>query len=403
MAITWQEVTVPAVGSGDDLRDFCAVGADGFCAVGDNGLVYTSPDGLTWTKRTAAAANNWRGVAFNGSRLAAVSSGGASRVMTSDNLGVTWTSRSASEANGWQSVTWADGLGLFVAVANSGTHRVMTSADGITWANQTAAAARLYVGVCWSVDLSLLCAVSSDADIMTSTNSILWTAQTSIAGAIQSGAASGSSVVQWSSVAGVFAFGVQSVGRHVETSPDAVTWTEQTIPDALVANGGLVDTVDGLLLFRKVGTNDRVNTSADGTVWTAVNPGFNRTWDCAGWSADLGVVVSWDNASTDTILVGTFPAVPPTPPSVSSVTPASGPVAGGTVVTFTGSGFNATTGVTFDGLAATFTIVSDTTLTAISPAHAAGAVTVAIAGPGVTATFTYTLTRVLLPPVPRLH
>jgi len=51
--------------------------------------------------------------------------------------GVTWTARSAAEANEWTSVTY--GNGLFVAVANSGTNRVMTSPDGITWTARSAA------------------------------------------------------------------------------------------------------------------------------------------------------------------------------------------------------------------------------------------------------------------------
>ena len=38
--------------------------------------------------------------------------------------GITWTARTAAEANGWYSVTY--GNGLFVAVAYTGTNRVMT-------------------------------------------------------------------------------------------------------------------------------------------------------------------------------------------------------------------------------------------------------------------------------------
>ena len=51
--------------------------------------------------------------------------------------------------------------------------------------------------------------------------------------------------------------------------------------------------------------------------------------------------------------------------TVTGFSPASGPE--NTQVTFTGSGFNAVTAVTFDGIPATFTIVSDNTLTALVP------------------------------------
>lgn len=88
--------------------------------------------------------------------------------------------------------------------------------------------------------------------------------------------------------------------------------------------------------------------------------------------------------------------------TLTRMTPDTGPVAGGTTVTFTGFGFTAATGVTFDGIAAAFTIVSNTTLTAVSPSHGAGAVTVVVAGTDVSGTFTYALVTRKLPPLPRL-
>jgi hypothetical protein len=69
-------------------------------------------------------------------------------------------------------------------------------------------------------------------------------------------------------------------------------------------------------------------------------------------------------------------------PTVTSVTPAGGPVAGGTAVTITGTGFTGATSVTFGGVAATgITVVNATTITATAPAHAAGAVDVVVVTP----------------------
>jgi hypothetical protein len=86
------------------------------------------------------------------------------------------------------------------------------------------------------------------------------------------------------------------------------------------------------------------------------------------------------------------------PPSITSVTPRAGGIAGGTPVTVTGQGFcNFPTGATFGGTAATgFTVNSDTSFTAISPAHAAGVTDVQITTTGGTSAasaadnFTYT-------------
>jgi phosphatidylinositol-3-phosphatase len=83
--------------------------------------------------------------------------------------------------------------------------------------------------------------------------------------------------------------------------------------------------------------------------------------------------------------------VPPAPPVVSAVTPGSGWP--GTVVSLTGSGFTGATGVAFNGTAATFTVTSDTQLSATVPAGAStGPVTVTTpAGTGTSpASFTVT-------------
>jgi len=62
---------------------------------------------------------------------------------------------------------------------------------------------------------------------------------------------------------------------------------------------------------------------------------------------------------------------PPAAPTVTGIDPAKGPDTGGTSVTISGTGFTGATGVSFGGTSATaFTVVSDTQITATSPASA---------------------------------
>ena len=88
--------------------------------------------------------------------------------------------------------------------------------------------------------------------------------------------------------------------------------------------------------------------------------------------------------------------------SVDSITPDSGTVFGGTAVTITGFGFDLATGVTIGGTAATsVVIVSNTTITAVTASHASGAVDVVVGNVDtLTAGYTYSLSQVLLPPIP---
>lgn len=67
------------------------------------------------------------------------------------------------------------------------------------------------------------------------------------------------------------------------------------------------------------------------------------------------------------------------PPTISSVTPNSGPTTGGTWVTITGSGLSGVRSVTFGGAPAQFMIESATSLRALAPAHIAGTVDVQVA------------------------
>jgi hypothetical protein len=70
------------------------------------------------------------------------------------------------------------------------------------------------------------------------------------------------------------------------------------------------------------------------------------------------------------------------PPTISGVSPTTGPIGGGTVVTITGTNFQNGATVTFAGVAATSaTVNSSTRIAATTPAHAAGTVAVNVTNP----------------------
>jgi len=72
---------------------------------------------------------------------------------------------------------------------------------------------------------------------------------------------------------------------------------------------------------------------------------------------------------------------------VTAVSVTSGPAAGGTALTITGTGFTGATGVSFGGTAAkSFTVSSSTSITATSPPASAGTVDVTVANAGGTST-----------------
>jgi len=97
----------------------------------------------------------------------------------------------------------------------------------------------------------------------------------------------------------------------------------------------------------------------------------------------LGVSTHPGAAATATNMSEFFTTTPNTAPLISSVSPTSGPAAGGTTVTISGTGFAVGATVSFGGTAATnVNVVGSTTITAVTPAHASGAVNVVVTNPG---------------------
>ena len=161
--------------------------------------------------------------------------------------------------------------------------------------------------------------------------------------------------------------------------------------DGAYPYAGLVQETDG----RFYGTTSSGGTKGYGTIFKITPAGALTTLhslsgsDGADPRADL-VQGSDGNSYGTTYSAGAraggvvFRLTPgPGPsPTVTGVSPANGPVSGGTVVTVSGTQFQPGAAVTFGGTSAIgITYVSETTVHALTPVHAAGAVTVAVTNP----------------------
>lgn len=127
--------------------------------------------------------------------------------------------------------------------------------------------------------------------------------------------------------------------------------------------------------------------------FTPGGAGFTELYDVASTNITGAVTTK---GTTDAAASGTFTsgaaavlgqavslAAAPVGPDPDSVAPASGPAAGGTAITITGTGFDASggasEGVTIGGAAATSVVfVNATTIICVTPEHAVGAVDVVV-------------------------
>jgi hypothetical protein len=124
-------------------------------------------------------------------------------------------------------------------------------------------------------------------------------------------------------------------------------------------------------------TRTPVLGSSSNGVWIA-SPDGSLFADIAGHSSTVrpalylnpGTFVSFVSGGIANVLV----------PAVTGIAPATGPEAGGIPVTITGSGFTGATSVRFGNASASFTVTSDTSISATAPAGT-GTVHVTVTGP----------------------
>ena len=138
-------------------------------------------------------------------------------------------------------------------------------------------------------------------------------------------------------------------------------------PDEGPTTGGQSVTLTGTNL------QSGVQVRFGGTLATlvSVNPAGTSATVTTPAHAAVVVDVSVTTSGGSATLHGGYTYV--APPSITAVSPDSGPTEGGTSVTLTGTNLAGTTDVTFGGVAAAdVTVVNDSTVTATTPAHAAG-------------------------------
>lgn len=225
-----------------------------------------------WTSQTSSANNEWTAICYAealGLYAAVAQTGTGSRVMTSPD-GENWTTRVSAEDNEFRSICFSESLGLFVAVAQTGAaNRVMTSPDGIVW-TAVSVSAKAWQDVIWvEDDLQFIAVASSGASntwAMTSPDGATWTLQAIGAQTWQS--------ITHSSELGLYVAvaGTGTLANNIRTSPDGVTWTYRTAPAT-----GWADVVWTGTRFVAVGQQG-VMYSDDGETWIAGTEAIDKDW-----------------------------------------------------------------------------------------------------------------------------
>ncbi len=180
---------------------------------------------------------------------------------------------------------------------------------------------------------------------------------------------------------------IDATGYYATTAPSVTSIS----PTAGPVTGGTAVTITGTNLTGANAVDFGATAATSFTVVSSTEVTTVSPAEAAG-TVDVTVTTPLGTSATSAADQFTYEGAP----TVTSISPTAGPVAGGTAVTITGTNLTGATSVAFRTTAATsFTVVSSTEVTAVSPARAAGTVDVTVTTPvGTSATsaadqFTY--------------
>jgi len=252
--------------------------------VGSSGRFAVTIDGFSWDIQETDVhnGNQWQAVCWASelNSFCAVAATTATnnfnvaigtKVWSSDGLIATvfWTVQTQATYNlsAWQSVCWSPKLNMFVAVASSGTERIMYSSstgEGL-WTLVTAPEQNSWTSVCWSSELGIFAAVASNSN---ATNNLM-----------------------------ISSDGANWTLGNIPSPPVSTQWTSITWAPELGMFCAVAD----------LGTK-RVATSKDGINWALNYAATTNAWKSITWSPKLGIFVAVSNTGNfNRIMTSLFP------------------------------------------------------------------------------------------------
>ena len=279
-----------------------------FIIVGDSGTILTSADGITWTNRVSSVSDYLMSITYaDDIGLFVIVGGGLSTcVILTSTDGITWNQISDIPVNhSLYSVVYSQEKRRFVAVGSMGN--IICSQDGVNWGNEIQITGITTLAcITYSDYYGFFILVGTSGAIFTSVDGNIWTPCMKspigdIKGIIyknignkyimvgENQVAISTDTVIWERVLYTLGTNFNSIcstknqelfvvvgnNGYIFTSPDGITWTQQTSGVGSGINLYSVVYSEKLGIFATVGKSGTVLTSTDGATWVSRTSGVS--------------------------------------------------------------------------------------------------------------------------------
>jgi hypothetical protein len=306
---TWEKVFLPFYSIWSDI----VYGQNKFVAIASSGdySVMISSDGISWIPIVVPQKNSWQSLVYSAELdiFVAVSLDGINRVMTSTN-GSLWTVRTTPNYLPLKSITYSPTNGVnvkkFIAISEDdifnlndpnnpvalGYSKAFQSSDGITWTNLNISETKTWRAINYSNGIFVALANSGKHRLLNATNGNIWAIYEMTNSTIDGYA--------WTSL--TYAFGyhmaVSSDGRFARSINGLnweTSWTLNSVNNTAISINTwqrIVNNASTLVAISNSGTNRITYSTNSGFTWAVTNSRDTKTLEDIVYGTDRWIAVA---------------------------------------------------------------------------------------------------------------